>query len=424
MKIIRLQIENTKRIKAVDISPGDEPVVVVSGKNGAGKTCVLDSIEYAFAGKASLPPKLIRDGADKSLIRIDLGEVAVERVTTEKDSYFTVKNAEGFSASSPQELSESMYSAVAFDPLSFANMGPKDQMETLKALVGLDLSKLEAEREDVYVARRTANKEGKELKAQLRGTPEHEDVPDGPVSVSDLMAELEKREAVNQANETKREAVEALRTEALTVKSGRDQLLKQIAELEKQVEAKTTELEKITAKGRKDTEAVEKLEDTDVSEIRVQMAAADEVNEKVRANGVRKNLALELTEATDRAAKLDERVKAIDKKKADALAKAKFPIDGLAFDADGVTFNDIPFEQSSQAEKLRVSVAMALAMNPDLNVVLIRDGSLLDDGNRALLEQMAEEKDGQIWLEVVDQDEQASVIIEDGMVAKTPVGVK
>ena len=50
MKIIRLKAENVKRLHAVEITPEGE-VVVVAGKNGAGKSSVLDAITYALAGK-------------------------------------------------------------------------------------------------------------------------------------------------------------------------------------------------------------------------------------------------------------------------------------------------------------------------------------------------------------------------------------
>ena len=101
------------------------------------------------------------------------------------------------------------------------------------------------------------------------------------------------------------------------------------------------------------------------------------------------------------------------------MAEADFPIPGLAFDADGVTFNGIPFAQCSSAERLRVSVAMGIALNPKLKVLLIRDGSLLDDNNLAMIAEAAKEADAQVWIERVSKGEECSVIIEDGEVANT-----
>src|SRR4051812_37263172 len=67
MKIISLHAENVKRLKAVDITP-DSPTVVIAGKNGQGKSSVLDSILLALAGKdaAKLMTRPIRDGAERA----------------------------------------------------------------------------------------------------------------------------------------------------------------------------------------------------------------------------------------------------------------------------------------------------------------------------------------------------------------------
>ena len=48
-----------------------------------------------------------------------------------------------------------------------------------------------------------------------------------------------------------------------------------------------------------------------------------------------------------------------------------------------VTYNNVPFDQCSSSEQLRVSLAMGLALNPKLKVILIRDGSLLDGQRHA-----------------------------------------
>ena len=88
--IINFKSENIKNIRVVEISPKDN-TVIISGKNGAGKSSVLDSIEYAFSGK-SLPRKPIRDGELKVQIVIDLGEFKLTRTFTQKGSTLKIEN--------------------------------------------------------------------------------------------------------------------------------------------------------------------------------------------------------------------------------------------------------------------------------------------------------------------------------------------
>ena len=116
---------------------------------------------------------------------------------------------------------------------------------------------------------------------------------------------------------------------------------------------------------------------------------------------------------------LTAKIKSCDKKKALILESTKFPVDGLSFGENRVDYKGIPFGQCSSAEQLRVSVGMAVAMNPRLRIMLIRDGSLLDESNRRILAEMAEENDAQIWIECVSEGEPVGIVIEDGSILST-----
>jgi DNA repair exonuclease SbcCD ATPase subunit len=56
MKIVNLKADNIKKLVAVEISPADN-TVIVTGKNGAGKSSVLDAIWWALSGKKHIQEK-------------------------------------------------------------------------------------------------------------------------------------------------------------------------------------------------------------------------------------------------------------------------------------------------------------------------------------------------------------------------------
>jgi len=150
--------------------------------------------------------------------------------------------------------------------------------------------------------------------------------------------------------------------------------------------------------------------------IRSRIASADEQNRRRRENLEREACEADHQSAKREAARLSEEIEALDRTKETTLSAAAFPVPGLSFDDTGVLFNGIPFSQASSAEQLRVSVAMGAAMNPRLRVLLVRDGSLLDEDSLRLLAAMAEEHGLQVWLERVGEGAECSVVIEDGTV--------
>jgi ABC-type lipopolysaccharide export system ATPase subunit len=81
-----------------------------------------------------------------------------------------------------------------------------------------------------------------------------------------------------------------------------------------------------------------------------------------------------------------------------------------------VLYQGVPLAQVSSAERIRVSFAIAIAKNPKLRVVLLKDGPLLDEKSLAMVAEMAEEADVQVWVERVGRGP-VGVLIQDGEVA-------
>jgi hypothetical protein len=61
-------------------------------------------------------------------------------------------------------------------------------------------------------------------------------------------------------------------------------------------------------------------------------------------------------------------------------------------------------------------MAIAMASNPELRVIRIKDASLLDEDNFAIVKEMAQEKDYQVWMEIVGGNGEMGVYIEEGEV--------
>src|SRR5688500_9341273 len=121
-RVVRLQAESVKRIRAVDISPSGA-VVTIRGKNAQGKSSVLDSIQYALGGKGAAPPRVIRDGETEAVVVLELEDLVVERRWSSNDrSTLEVRSKEGAKYSSPQAMLDRLVGDLSFDPLAFLRL--------------------------------------------------------------------------------------------------------------------------------------------------------------------------------------------------------------------------------------------------------------------------------------------------------------
>lgn len=407
LRIITLRAENVKRLKAVEITP-DGDTVVIAGRNAQGKSSVLDAIWMALAGGsgAKETSRPIRDGESKASVMLDLGDLIVTRRWTPTGTTLEVSARDGARYSSPQTILDSLIGRLSFDPLAFAEEDPRKQLQTLLDIVELpfDPEHLDAVRRGVFEDRTDLNRQAKQLDAQLAGLPTvPENTPDDEISASAIAAEL-------------REAEEGL-TYLRTAQSLAEGAERDVAEGQGRLAEAQEHLEKALARLSRDQANLAAIaQPPDPAPIRGRLETLDSTNAAVRTKRERIRITEELAAVKEAADARTAELARIDREKADAIAAAKMPLEGLSFDEDGVLYQGVPFSQASSAERLRVGIAMAMALNPRIRVIRITDGSLLDSENLALIEQMAGEHDFQIWIERVDETGTVGVTIEDGQV--------
>lgn len=404
LRVVKLSAENYKRLSAVEITPDlDAATVTIAGRNAQGKSSVLDAIWAALsntaASKGTTTTRPIRDGEKTARVSVDLGDIIVTRKWEGERNTLVVESADGARFPSPQKMLDDLIGRLSFDPLAFASLPAKQQQAELLNLVELPFNpaELAAKRKGLFDQRADIGREGKQLKGQLEGYPlPAVDLPEAELSVTQLVSELRAAQEQHQDRASaERDAERAARI---------------IAEAEEALKQAREELE--VAQDYLNSHA----ELPDLAAIETRIDNAEAINAAVRTEAERKRIELQANAKRDEYKSLTAKIEQLDKSKTDGLAAATFPVGGLGFDDDGVTYNGVPFAQASSAERLRVSVAMAMALNPKIRVIRIADGSLLDSENLAVIESMAAEQGFQVWIEVVDETGTVGVVIEDGQV--------
>lgn len=424
-KIVSLKAENFKKLKAVEITP-DGSTVVITGKNGAGKSSVLDSIMAALCGKKYCPEKAVRDGAEKGKVTVDMGPFKVIRTfNADGGGSLKVESADGTAASSPQKLLDTIVGDIAFDPMDFVRMGSttagkREQRSILMQMAGVDFADLDAKIAQVKSARQVANADKTRLTVELNAAVFTDDLPEAEIEMSALTECLAKAERHNKLvqdhrNEYLRLNGEVLRqTDHIGDIDGRiEHLKKQIAEFEALKAKEVAKLSALTAQ--RDTCTSEEMIDT--APIHADIAAVDGKNKAIRANQAYRNLKAALTEAQERFSAFGKEVESLEAAKQKRLAEAAFPVPGLSVNEDGVTFNGIPLAQVNTAKQLEIGVAISMKLNPKLRVLRM-SGNDLDTDSLAIISKMVEAEGYQAWIEKVSDDGKVGILIEDGTVVE------
>lgn len=426
--LIELRAENFKRLQAVELKLDKSGNVIIAGRNAQGKSSVLDAIVAALCGKSHIDQVPVRVGEDEATISCTVSTEPplriVRRIKPDGNTTLTITQMVGeieSKVSRPQQTLDALVGKVAFDPLAFTRLRPSEQMTLLKELVGVSTDGIDWEIEQALEKRKLTNRDVEQLKGQLAGMHEYEEAE--PVDVSAVMAELDKanehNESISDATdefERKTESMYRLDEEAEEWSEHIKELEEKLRQSREQLEAKLKE--RADMKNQLDARAIEinTMQPIDTSPLRERINQASEINQRVQANRDREQVAARLKNTKAESDTLTKSIEDLRQRRLGLMDSAKWPVEGLGFGPDGVTFQGLPFSQCSSAEQLKISTAIGLSQNPTLRLMMIRDGSLLDDNSLAALHALAVEHNAQIIVERVGTGKPGEIVIEDGSV--------
>lgn len=464
-RILRLHVENFKCIQVIDISPTAD-VIEIAGPNQSGKSSCLDSIQALIEGVKALPDEPIRHGQTSARLSATLGtrdgtkKYLVERtLSADKKPTLAIKKSSGAKFSSSQSFLDDLASHLAFDPQSFLLMKPKDQFEALRQIAGVDPAALKAFDDQIaeaYSERTEANRRAKDAQAAAESIAVPDGLPDKREDVAKLLDELTRINAENAAKEKEQDRRDRLElklkgfseergrrheeiVEGVTkeerlrdrdvadyerqirdlqarIEAAKKQADTNIAAIKKMKQDRINELVALDSELRAEIDALPPIDDpVSVGDVQDRMAGADEINRGIAQRERQGELVALAEKAKAESEALTKKIDEATAAKQAAIASAKLPVEGIGFGDGVILLNGIPFEQCSTGQKWETACAVAMSGNPEIRVLLVHEGSLLDKKKRAVLEKMAGERGFQIWIEsVADSDVDGAIMMREG----------
>lgn len=424
VKISSLELENVKRIRAVQIQPTKDGLTVIGGRNGQGKTSVLDAIAWALGGNKLKPDNPNRDGgATPAKLHVELSNgIVVER--RGKNGTLYVTDQTGMKGT--QKLLDEFLSHLALDLPKFLGGTDKDRTTALLQTLGIDdqLAALDGQIRSTYQERQLVGQDAKRLRAHADKLPQHSDVPAEPVSVAELVRQQQEILARNGENQRKREKVEQIKYEYDRTAQSESDLNDRIAYMLEQVEklkSDLTEVQKRRASLGADLvmakTTAEQLQDESTAEIEASIADIESVNARVADNQRKAEAVAVATKREAEYADMTATLEDLRDRRTALLDGAPLPLPGLSVNEDGrLTYNGQTWSDMSSSEQLRVATAIVRATKPDCGFVLVDKLEQLDPQTLAEFGTWAQGEGLQVIGTRVGTDDSCTVVIEDGKV--------
>ena len=406
IKIASLQLENVKRVKAVALTPTPNGLTILGGRNGQGKTSVLDSIAWALGGDKYRPSNPQRDESVlPPQINVTLSNgLIVERKG--KNSALTVTDPQGRRYG--QTLLNEFVNTFAIDLPRFLEASDKEKAETLLQIIGVgeQLRDLETRERDTYNQRHAIGQLADQKAKFAKEMPLHEGVPEAPISAGDLIRQQQDILLRNAENQRKRER-----------RSYYSQLVQQLSSELEEVTQKLQDAQADLATAERD--ALD-LHDESTAELEENILRIDEINRKVRANLDRQKAMEDAQQYADSYNSLTVQLENLRQAKRDLLNGANLPLPGLTVEDGKLLYKGHAWDGMSSSEQLIVGTAIARALKPECGFVLLDKLEQLDTITLDAFNVWLKEQGLQAIATRVSLGNECTVIIEDGTVDEPP----
>lgn len=410
IKINALQVENVKRVKAVALEPSANGLTVIGGKNGQGKTSVLDAIAWALGGDRYRPSNAEREGSTlPPHIKLELSNgLTVER--SGKNSALKVVDTTG--KRSGQQLLNEFVEQLAIDLPRFLQASNREKADTLLQVIGVgdQVRNLEVKEKEVYNRRHMIGQEADRKRKYADELPHYPAAPNEPVSASQLIRQQQDILARNGENQRKRMRANQIEHEYGRASAHVSILRSQLADAEKQLQ----QLEADLAVAQKD--ALD-LQDESTDEIERSLQEIEQINIQVRANCDREKAEQDAAHYAQQYQDLTKELEEIRHDKYALLDSAKLPLPGLSVEDGELTYNGKKWDCMSGSDQLIAATAIVRAINPRCGFVLLDKLEQLDAETLEHFGAWLAGEGLQAIATRVSTGPECSIIIEDGFVA-------
>ena len=424
VKIDAFEVENVKRVKAVALEPAKDGLTVIGGRNGQGKTSVLDAIAWALGGDRKRPSDAKREGAagDPRLkVVLDNG-IVVER----KGKNGALKVTDPSGAKGGQKLLDAFVGQLALDLPRFLAMRDSEKADALLQIIGVgdELAALEREESSLYEQRKAIGQVARQKRGAAEELPGYPDAPEDEVSASDLAAQLQgvldhnaEMRRIREAAETAKARLAATQEARAIAQRRLDDLRRQVEEAEGDVTRLSDECVAQEGRAEQAKKAAKAAVDEPTTAIEAAIAEVDEVNARVRANRVKAEAEAAASELESQYSDMTDRVEDVRARKLALLQGAKLPLPGLGIEANELTYDGRKWDCMSGSEQLRVATAIVRAMKPECGFVLVDKTEQMDVETLREFAEWARSESLQVICTRVSTGDECSIVIEDGYAA-------
>jgi len=407
-KINSLQIENVKRVKAVALEPTASGLTVIGGKNGQGKTSVLDAIAWTLGGAKFEPTSPHRaDAMNPASTKLTLSNgIVVER--RGKNGTLHVTDPAGLKAG--QQLLDSFVSQFALDLPKFLDAPTKDKAQILLRILGIgdQLAKLDLDEKRIYNERHAIGQIADSKAKHAAELPEYPDAPAELVSMSELIRQQQDILARNGANQQLRQRSQQLGAEHARLVRLVDDIRDKLAKAEADLERCTADLA-IAAK------SVEEIQDESTAELEASIANVESINSQVAANQAKAAATDEAETYKSQYDAKSEEIEAVRAARLALLEGANLPLPELSIVDGELCYRGQRWDCMSHSEQLRVAVAIVRRLNPECGFVLLDKLESMDVETLNEFGAWLESEGLQVIATRVSTGEECTIIIEDGL---------
>ena len=415
MKIAKLELENVKRVRAVEFEPAPDGLTVIGGKNGQGKTSILDAIAWALGGEKYRPSSAQNDASvlpPRLHVVLDNG-IVVDR--DGKNSSLKVTDPSGKRAG--QQLLDTFVEKFALDLPKFLNQNSKEKASTLLKIIGMEsvIAELDDKEKSLYNRRHALGQIADQKRKYANELPSYLDVPNELLSATELIQQQQMIISRNAENQRKRDKSKELLSMKEKLSFELSQLEEKLHDLSSLIQEKNIQLSDCVNKLDNALAEESVLFDESTEDVEDQLFKIEEINSKVRANLEKEKASSEANDIVNQYESLTGEIENVRSERIKLLSEANLPLPGLSVEDGELLYKDKRWDCMSSSEQMIVSVAIVRSLNPNCGFVL------LDKMEQFDLDTLNEfgvwlEKEGlQAICTRVSTGDECEIIIEDGV---------